>query len=138
MQNREPGSLISFRFNIGIATILLILGGILCWLYVEKTAIRAELTFIAAVIGGLAVVYSGYYMGLTLRENIRRDKLKRSFDFTDKLNSIDRASIRVFIEQELHGGEIAPADFHRKVISDPKLHPAVKGNGVKSTFDPCC
>lgn len=126
MRNREPGSLINLRINIGIATILLILGGGLCWLYVENTAMRAELTFISAVIGGLAVVYSGYYMGLTLRENIRRDKLNRSFVFTEKLNSIDRASIRVFIEKELHSGEIAPADFHNKVISDHKLHPAVK------------
>lgn len=65
-------------------------------------------------------------MGLTLRENIHRDKLHQAFYFTEKLNSIDRASIRVFIEKEIYGGKIAPADFHEKIISDNQLQSAVK------------
>ena len=126
MTRREPGALVSLNIKIGVAIILLFLGIILCGLYIKYNQIREELTFISAIIGGLAMVYSSYYLSLTLRENIRREKLRRAFYFTEKLNSIDRAGIRVFIEKELHGGEIPPADFHEKIISDRDLHSAIK------------
>lgn len=127
MEQHTPGTLFNLKIKGTVVTVLFGIGAALCVLFIKYSTIRTELTFVAAIIGGLSIVYSGYYVGLTLRENIRRDKLHRSFEFTQKLNSIDRARIRGFINEQMsHKEHIVPAKFHDAVVSDPELHTAVK------------
>ena len=55
------GTVLKFSVNVTVAAVVILAGTALCLLYIFVPDLRAELTFTAAIVGGMAVVYSSYY-----------------------------------------------------------------------------
>ena len=67
MNQQVPGTLFDFRVKLTAAFVLVTLGLVVAALYLLVPHIRPELTYLTALLGGLAVVYSAYYFALILR-----------------------------------------------------------------------
>ena len=80
---------IRIKINLTIAVLSIAIGGGLIVLYTLYPAQKDFLVFCAAVIAGVTGIYSAFYVGQTLRTQIERDKLHRSFELTGEYTSID-------------------------------------------------
>lgn len=126
MKKKETGVFAQVSFKLSVALILGCIGLVLGIVYWTLPNIRTELTFIAAILGGLAVLHTTYYMAEALKVNTYRDKLAWSFNITKELNQKGVIDIRMFLEKKIANQNIPPADFYNKIISDTEIHASTK------------
>ena len=71
-------------------------------LYIFVVESREELEFCAAIVAGAAVLYSGFYAGLSLRTSIEQSKRDRSFAILNQTNPKETAVVRIkhYIDRE--------------------------------------
>lgn len=124
--SQQTGVLFGVKVTISVFVVMAVIAVFLIAAYYLLPGLRSELTFFSAIIAALGIVYNGYYNAATLRESIDRDKMHRAFEFTKELNEIDRAKIRVFIENNINVSSTAPHEIHSKIIEDEYLHSAIK------------
>jgi len=129
---KQPGILFKFSVAVPVAIALSVFALIVTIWYYLFPDHRTGISFLVALFGVLGVVYSGYYVATSLKESIYRDRLHRSFRFTQELNSCELAEIRIFIEKDVAGG-LKAAEFHDRVINKPQVHIAV--NSLLGLFE---
>ncbi len=135
MQRREPGLLTEVEFKVTLAFGLVMAAIVLIVLYTLAPSIRAHLTFGAAVVGGAAVVYGGYYAGASLHESIARSKKEQAFRLLENLERVGRVVVLSLIDKEISNKEISPKDLYERIISDHNLLVGV--NGLLGNLDDC-
>lgn len=94
--------------------------------FFKYSSIRTELTFITAILGGLAFLHSKYYIAKSLKVAIERDKLSWSFNIAKELGNIDVVKIRTFLEKKITSTDIPPSEFYNKIVSDIDVHSSTK------------
>ena len=126
MKNEKAGIIASFSIKITVGFLLVIFAIGISLLFVLYPTYRVELTFISAMIGGSATIYSAFYAGLGIRNKIQQDKLAHSFDLMKLTKIVDLVRARTKLESEFEHGKVAPDDFYSKVVEDEEVHTAIK------------
>jgi len=131
---RKPGILLKVEFNFTLLALMLLTGAILVFCFFVFKQFREELTFISAIVGGLATIYAGYYVAVNVKIKIERDKVHRSFEIIHRLDVPGAVKVRWFIEK---GGidheKDAPVDIYNKINDDFELQIAV--SSILSMFE---
>ena len=124
--NRRPGLLIELKLNFTVLTLVFLIGVILVCCFFFFRQYRDELTFVSAIIGGLAAIYAGYYVALTFKTTTEREKVHRSFEIMHRLDIPDFVKVRTFLDK---GGidhkKDAPEQMFKKIYEDKDLRVAV-------------
>lgn len=125
MKTNEPGVLFGLSLKVTLALVVGIVSLIVVLLHIFIPNARDEISFATAVIGGAAVVYGGYYAGVSVRVAMQRAKADHSFQMLNALNSIDMAKIRILIENEIYQKDVPPAEVYDRIVGDNELLSAV-------------
>lgn len=125
METKLPGELfrLAVRVNVGIP--LSIISLIVILLYIIWPPIRAQLTFVTAVMGGAAVIYAGYYTGISVRLANKQAEMEHSFKVLSLLNTDFMARIEQLIEDKGTDPDVAPEKLYKKICEDRSLRIAV-------------
>jgi len=125
---KESENLGVFHLRIKLAVLLSVTSVILIGCYFAFGLLRDQLTFAAAVIGGAAAVYTGYYTAATIRENISesranasRTRMAASFDFLRQANQLGYSKIRTKLLTDVQFDKLGAEEIHQKIISDKEL-----------------
>lgn len=118
-----PGVIARFSITVTVAGLLAIFTIATALLYIFIPDAREELEFCAAIIGGAAVVYSGFYAGLSLRTSMDLSRKNTSFSILNALNQEDLTTIRILIEKELlvKRDEMSRQEVYDKVVNDANI-----------------
>lgn len=142
------------RVRIKLAVLLSLISIILIACYVAYKDWRDQLTFAAAVIGGAAAVYTGYYTAATIRENIaesrartaqakadeartiansrekaHRARVAASFEFLRHANDLGYNKIRTKLLNTISfDGKASAAEIHDKILKNDELREVVFAN----------
>jgi hypothetical protein len=124
---RPPGSWGYLRIPITLAVILGLLSVVFIYchafLFKLSPSRQKELEFAAAVIGGAAAVYAGYYTAATIKVNTAQSRTAASFDFLRERYQLAYSTIRTKLLKEIKiDGTVSGSDIHRKIVSDSELH----------------
>lgn len=71
------------------------------------------------IFGGIAAIYSAYYVGARLREEVRRASVEKAVDLSKSFDDINMAEIRAFIEKEYL--KTTPEEFDNKIRENFEL-----------------
>lgn len=123
---KKVGTLGHLTLPLTPSLVLAVAGIVLCLLFFAFPHQRTELTFVAVLLGGLAVIHTAYYSALTLQENLYRDKIAHSFEIADKLSTIEMIDIRVFVADNLTGSNITPRQAYAKIMEKTEIHLSVR------------
>lgn len=123
--NIVDNGLFSFKVKITISIVLTLLGVILIWAFIYFGQYREIFAFSTAVSAGLAAIYAGFYIALTLRCTLQRDKLRSAADVLKTIGGIELHDVRNFIIKNLEFEETKPAELHDKIMKDEKIYHAV-------------
>ena len=123
----NPIANVRFSITITVAGLLTVASTVTALLYICIPAVRDELEFCAAIVGGAAVVYSGFYAGLSLRTSIERSRKDKSFRILNELNRADLTTIRLLIEKELlvNKDAMSKEAVYNQIVSDQDILRAV-------------
>lgn len=121
-----PGILTQVRFTLNLAVALSLVGVCVVTAFILFSSIRQFLIFGMAVGGGIATIYSAYYIGQALHQQIYRDKLHRTFELITQFTDTDFSKVRHFIEISLDHDNTPPAEIFNKIKDDSDLYSAVK------------
>lgn len=132
--HRKPGILLKVKFNFTLLALMLLTGVILVFCFFIFEQFRGQLTFLSAIVGGLAAVYAGYYVAANIKITIEREKVHRSFEIIHRLDIPDAVRFRWFIEK---GGidpkRGAPKKIYNKINKNFDLQVAV--TSILSMFE---
>ena len=103
------------KFKISLAIVFFLLAVILISIYHNFNDLRPLLIYGTATIGGLATVYSAFYIGLTLRVSLNRDTIHRAMELVKEINSIEFSKVRAFLTEEFSQEDIPPKQLYEKV-----------------------
>ncbi len=124
--HHKPGILIEFKFNFTILALLFLTGLILVVCFFSFKQFREELTYISAILGGLAAIYAGYYVAANLKITTERDKVHRSFEIIHRLDYPDWVKVRWFLDKgDIDHKKDAPEKMYEKINDDFELQIAV-------------
>jgi len=76
------------KVRITLALFLAVVGVLFVLGFYYLDHYRTTLTFAAAMLGGIGVLYSAFYSAQTLRIGIHRDKIRCALESTSKLHGI--------------------------------------------------
>jgi hypothetical protein len=123
---KRVDQILQFKVTIPLWFILTVAAGVVIAAYFIAPGHREDIKFITILIGGMAGIYSAYYVGAGLRLNVERQKQQASFEILSLLNRPEFVEVRHFIEKEVEGHEsLSAADLYQKIVSNPKLDNAV-------------
>lgn len=132
--HREPGILLKVEFNFTLLALMLLMGAILVFCFFIFEQFRDQLTFISAVIGGLAAIWAGYYVALNIKITTERNKVHRGFEIIHRLDYLDAVRFRLFIEKgDIDPEKDAPEKIYNKINEDIDLQIAV--TSILSMFE---
>lgn len=117
---------IQITINVTIALLVIVTGGALVTFYILYPAQKDLLVFCAAVLAGMSAIYSAFHVGQSLRMQVTRDRMHRSFELTHQFTDIDFTKIRHFIDSNVKYKQMAPEDISKKITEDENLQHAVK------------
>jgi hypothetical protein len=121
MKADEPGVLFGLWLKVTIALVLILISLVVILLHIFIPSAREEIAFATAVVGGAALVYAGYYAGVSAKFAREQAKKEHSFRILESLNRLDMAEVELLIENEVSKKDISPADLYQKIIGDIKL-----------------
>ena len=122
----EPGK-IEIRFDVPLAGSLAVVGiGIVLLFAFLPDDKRRVLTFATAVAGGLAAIYSAFYIGQALKVQTERDKLTRSVEIMSRLDGPQITAVRRFVLKTVDAGRMAPEEMYDAIEADDKLWNSVR------------
>ncbi len=122
----EPGK-IEFRFDMPLAGSLAVVGiGIVLLFAFLPDDKRRVLTFATAVAGGLAVIYSAFYIGQALKVQTERDKLTRSVEIMTRLDGPQITAVRRFVLKTVDAGPMAAEEMYDAIEADDNLWNSVR------------
>jgi len=124
--NRMPGILLRVKFNFTLFAFMLLAGAVLvlCFIFIEQ--FRKELTFISAIIGGLAAIYAGYYIAQNMSITAEREKVHKAFEIIHRLDIPDFVRTRWFIEKkDIDPEKDSEVDMYEKINNDFQLQSSV-------------
>ena len=98
---RKVGELFDVKITIHLWLLIALGIIILMMLYSFATPYRDHIIFAAAILGGAAGIYSAYYIGISLRLNLEREKKNKSFELLGLLNRQETVDVRQFIEDKV-------------------------------------
>lgn len=123
---KQLGSIATLSVTVTVAVVIVLASVIMVALYFFYPGLREPLTFLAAVAGGAAVIYTGYYAGASVHLAVIQSRKEKAFAILGELNKIDMATIRILIEKELaNRSSLSPADLYQKILGDEKLLGAI-------------
>ena len=125
MKTKEVGVIFGISVKVTLAILLAIIALSVIVLHVFIPKIRGELSFATAVVGGTAVVYAGYYAGISVKLTLEQSRMEHSFEILSCLNTLDMARIRLLIESESSQRSISPEALYKKINEDKDLLSAV-------------
>lgn len=122
---------IVLKVRVAVLLAILAVVVILCYIFIPKS--RNTLTFITAMVGGAAVLYGGYYAGISVKTATEQARKQESFRVLLSIHSLHLTNLRRFIERKVKNEkdknmskeEISPADLHDKIVDNPELLTAV-------------
>ena len=131
---RKPGILLKVKFNFTLFALMLLIGAILVFCFFIFEQLREQLTFISAIVGGLAAIYAGYYVAVNMKISIERNKVHRGFEIIHRLDCSDAVRFRWSIEKgDIDPERDAPKEIYNKINKDMKLQIAV--TSILSMFE---
>jgi len=126
MAKKKIGEILRFNINIPLWFLVVFAISITIASYFYFPHNRDDVKFIATLIGGTAAIYSAYYGGMALRQQIEREKQKSSFEILSLLNRPEFVEVRKFIETEVKNpDEMADTVLYQKINENQKLDSAV-------------
>ena len=117
---------ISFNVNITIFLLILIIVVTLSILFCSFPNWREELSFIAAAIGGGAVVYGGYYTSLSFKMRLIEEKKHRSFEAVKDFFGYDFTKVRTFLDVEIETKNLSQLELYNKIANDKEISAMTK------------
>lgn len=124
--NRKPGILIEFKFNFTILALIFLVGTILVFCFIFFKQFREELTYVSAILGGLAAIYAGYYVAVTFKTTAEREKVHRSFEIMHRLDYPDFVRVRTFLDKgDIDHEKDSPEKMFEKIYENFDLRVAV-------------
>jgi hypothetical protein len=121
MTKRATGELATVSFRIGIAFVIFVAAALVVLAYVAYPAIRVQLSFATAVLGGTSALYAAAYASLSAREALIQKRRDNAFALQQSFFQVDRAKVRMLIDKEIANKNISPAQLHEKILSDHDL-----------------
>ena len=126
MPKALSGYVVSVKITVAAIVSTIAAALILLYVYYADTTLKEQLEFSAAVLGGAALVYAGYYAGASLHVSMRESRRDRAFAIIQDLNSIDMAKTRRFIETKFKDRQsVTPADLYDRIMDDLELLGAI-------------
>lgn len=122
---RDVGRLGRMHFDVNVATSIFGAGLVIILLHIFIPSIRSELAFGAAIFAGSVAIYGAYYARATLLSRLEADRLKRTFEILDRLNSPDLAGARRSLNAKIDHRNLAPAELFKQVTGDLALYTEV-------------
>jgi hypothetical protein len=116
---------IQITINVTIALLVIVTGGALVTLYILYPTQKDLLVFCAAVLAGMSAIYSAFHVGQSLRMQIARDRMHRSFELMGQFTSIDFTKLRHFIAANVNYKQMAPEEIYKKITEQGPLEQAV-------------
>ncbi|MBT9168451.1 MAG: hypothetical protein DDT19_01796 [Syntrophomonadaceae bacterium] len=88
---------------------------------------QAAIAFSVSIIVGIAVIYTAFYIGQSMKINLRRDMLKQSIEVINRVEGMEISKVRSFIRDELSSGKISqtPEEVYKMITADKDLCDAV-------------
>lgn len=128
METKNIGQIkqINFKINISILLILIVIGGFLIALFILMPQYKNELTFIAAILGGMGTIYSAFFIGQNLKIGITQNAIHRSFELISRIENFDFMKNITLVEKELKNKDVSASDLYEKITANEELHSAVK------------
>ena len=131
--NNNPEHIGSITFNVTVAAILvLIVAGLTIVNFFLPVGERVHLIFFLTILGGATAVYGAFYAGRSLKQTIRQNQVKRSFDLIDRLSEVDYVGVRRFITEEIqnhkyqgNNKEENKKELQEKINKNNQLHDKV-------------
>ncbi|MBY0483230.1 hypothetical protein [Nitrosomonas sp.] len=78
----------TFTIPITIPVVLMLAGIILVSAFYFYTEFRPLISFVGAVAGGCAAIYTAYYIGLTLKLQVQDNKIKNSITLVNTIFTV--------------------------------------------------
>src|SRR5947209_4138418 len=125
MIDKDIGTVARFSVRITIVLVLVIVGITISAAFILYPALRTELTFVTAMIGGLTAIYAAFYSSAATRRQLWQQVLRNSFDMLAMIHDIDVQRIRAALESFPHQN-LSPAEFYDKIMADRDVHVAVR------------
>ena len=126
MAKKEIGQILKLNVNISLWIIVIIAIVVTIASYFYFPNHHDDVKFIATVIGGAAAIYTAYYAGTALRQQIERQRQQASFEILSLLNRPEFVEVRKFIATEVKNpDQISDTDLYQKIINNVKLLNAV-------------
>ncbi len=133
MPIREPGRFGSISVPITLALLLSVMSALLILGHSLLPSWKDQFTFAAAVIGGAAAVYAGYYTAATIWATTERARVTAAFEFLREFNRIGYSKIRTRLRKEIDWTNQSPTEIHAKILGDADLLEVV--TNTLSTFE---
>lgn len=94
------GYVIPIKITVAALVSVVAIGLIGAYVFCTDATPKEQLEFCAAVLGGAAVVYAGYYAGASLQVSVRQARKDNAFNILHGFNEVDMAKTRRLIEKK--------------------------------------
>ena len=96
------------RIRVVVLLGLGVLAAVAILLHIFLPNSHKEVAFAVTVVGGLVVVYGGYFTLTTFRMNVEHNKKQSAFTALAPLGTPDMVKIRAFIEENVATTRVSP------------------------------
>lgn len=115
---------ISMEVGFLIGALFLIIS--VCAYLFMPAAETSFVVFAVSVCSAIAIILSAYYVGETLRVNVEREKMNKSFVLTRALNSLPISRVRTFIDKIVkEKTKMSPEQQYEVIKNDDNLQAGV-------------
>ena len=118
---------VQIKFYVTLAGSLIICGiGIVLLFANLPDKQRSVLVFATAVTGGIAALYSAFYVGQALKVNTERDRISSSVEMVNRLDGPQLTSVRRFINTTVLTKKMTELEVYDAIEADDKLWNSVR------------
>ena len=126
MPKALSGYIVPVRITIAVVVSAVAIALILLYRYNTEATVQEQLEFCAAVLGGAAVVYAGYYAGASLQVSVKQSRKDKAFEILHGFNEVDMAKTRRLVEKKLKDrSSITPDELYQRIMGDDELLGAI-------------
>lgn len=122
----SSGVLKKYTVTVTVFGMLFVFGLVLVFSYMLMPKHAELVKFITAVVGGLAAIYSAFYLAEALRRQVEHSLLQSSFEIVKLTNNMDFVRYRAELEKDFDHASITPAEMYEKITNKQQFDIAVR------------
>ncbi|MBE0662112.1 MAG: DUF4760 domain-containing protein [Bacteroidales bacterium] len=115
-----------FTLKLKFLYLLVLLFAVFIVLFITLPNNKDLVIFSITVLGGLAAIYSAFFVALSIKQKVNHDRISGCFKFMERHSNIDLQKLKSYLLKNFNVNDVKPSEIFERIVVDEDLHTAVR------------